>query len=370
MTHPCVFFTIFYVVLTLCVIFPTPEFKSAGLTVETIFSKWLGNEHELFIQYQIRRTTMNMFLHSMVPFGYVLGLEYVRAYSYADNEYQFLATWSLSWIIYVVFATLIPLSVCAQFYLWFHDGLKDHPIAQKVAVYRNRNLGGSWLTVASDINLEYRRVDKIIIQSSSVVRVVATDNWVIKISPYTLDIAHQSDSALILSSADVHQWSPHINDNVQFVNIEVKPTRQHATPFKIRLNALDLKDLQNKISRPITILENVRVRRSLIDRFLETFIDEVTRNPVYSTNEELDSCIGCMQVPANVKLRKLCMDDPGHRENCTNCLCRPMWCVNCMGRWFASRQEKEPSTWLSSKCSCPLCRSRFCILDVSAVVRR
>lgn len=322
-------------VLTLCVIFPPPEFKSAGLTLEAIFQNWLGNEHELFVQYHVRRTTMNLFLHSMVPFGeaycvslsvtsksfdvhnlkftwftgYILGLEYVRAYSYTDVEHQFLATWSLSWTIYVIFSTLIPLSVCTYFYLWFNDLLKDHPIARKLAVYRNP--GASWLTVASDINIEYRRVNKIIIQSSSVVRVVATDNWVIKISPYTLDIAHQSDTALILSSADVHQWSPHINDNVQFVNIEVKPTRQNATPFKIRfdilvtdgvfsvgkvvtdfftfffvrLNALDLKDLQNRISRPITILENVRVRRSLIDRFLETFSDEVSRNPVYTTTE-------------------------------------------------------------------------------------
>lgn len=96
------------------------------------------------------------------------------------------------------------------------------------------NPGASWWTVASDINIEFRRVNKITIQSSSIVRVVATDNWIIKISSYTLDVAHQSDTALILSSADVHQWSPHINDNVQFVNIEVKPTRQNAQPFKIR----------------------------------------------------------------------------------------------------------------------------------------
>lgn len=367
MTNPSIYFSIFYIVLTLCLVFPPPEFKSAGLTLEAIFQSWLGNEHELFVQYHVRRTTMNLFLHSMVPFGYILGLEYVRAYSFPEVEHQFLATWSLSWTIYVVFATLIPLSVCAHFYWWFQDLLKNHPIAQKLAVYSNA--GASWLTVASDINTEYRRVDKIIIQSSSVVRVVATDNWVIKISPYTLNIAHQSDTALILSSADVHQWSPHINDNVQFVNIEVKPTRQNATSFRIRLNALDLKDLQNRISRPITILQNVRVHRSLIDRFLETFSDEVSRNPVYSTTEELESCIGCMQVTANVKLRKMCEDDPAHRENCTNCYCRPMWCVDCMGRWFASRQAKEPSTWLSSKCSCPLCRSRFCILDVSPVVQ-
>ncbi|KAK3912130.1 E3 ubiquitin-protein ligase TM129 [Frankliniella fusca] len=367
MTSPSVYFSLFYVVLTLCIIFPPPEFKSAGLTLEAIFQKWLGSENEMFIQYHVKRTTMNLFLHSMVPFGYILGLEYVRAYSYADVEQQLLPTWSYSWKIYVVTATLIPLTVCALFFWWFPNLWRNHPISRKLAVYANP--GATWWAVASDINIEFRRVNKITIQSSSVVRVVATDNWVIKISPYTLDVAHQSDTALILSSADVHPWSPHINDNVQFVNIEVKPTRQNAQPFKIRLNALDLKDLQNRITRPITVLENVRVQGSLIDRFLETFSDEVAKNPVYSTSEELESCIGCMQVTANVKLRKMCEEEPAHRDNCTNCYCRPMWCVDCMARWFASRQDKEPATWLSSKCSCPLCRARFCILDVSPVVQ-
>lgn len=367
MTNPFIFYTLFYVVLTLCIVFPPPEFKSAGLTLDSIFHSWLGSENELFIQHHVKRTSLNLLLHSLMPLGYIIGLEYIRAYNYPDVKSQLLATWSFSWKVYVLVSVILPLTVSLFLFAWFRNSWKKHPIAQKLAVYSNP--GATWWTVASDINIEFRRVDKIIIQSSSVVSVVATDNWVLRISPYTVDVAHQSDTALILSSADVHQWSPHINDNVQFVNIEVKPTRQNAKPFKLRLNSLDLKDLQNRISRPITILENVRVRKSLIDRFLETFSDEVSNNPVYSTAEELESCIGCMQVTANVKLRKMCADGPVQHDNCTNCYCRPMWCVDCMGRWFASRQEKEPSTWLSSKCSCPLCRARFCVLDVSPVLQ-
>lgn len=37
-------------------------------------------------------------------------------------------------------------------------------------------------------------------------------------------------------------------------------------------------------------------------------------------------------------------------------------------RRFASRQDPStPETWLSSKCTCPVCRAKFCILDVSSV---
>lgn len=35
---------------------------------------------------------------------------------------------------------------------------------------------------------------------------------------------------------------------------------------------------------------------------------------------------------------------------------------------FASRQDQNhPETWMSSKATCPLCRSRFCMLDVCQV---
>jgi hypothetical protein len=38
---------------------------------------------------------------------------------------------------------------------------------------------------------------------------------------------------------------------------------------------------------------------------------------------------------------------------------------------FASRQDQNhPETWMSSKCTCPLCRSCFCMLDVCQVQSR
>lgn len=80
--------------------------------------------------------------------------------------------------------------------------------------------------------------------------------------------------------------------------------------------------------------------------------------------KELDQCIGCFQVKPNLKLQKLCEEVPD-QPNCTSCYCRPMWCVDCMGRWFASRQDQEhQNKWLSSKCTCPMCRATFCMLDI------
>lgn len=85
--------------------------------------------------------------------------------------------------------------------------------------------------------------------------------------------------------------------------------------------------------------------------------------------QELESCIGCMQTTSNVKLQKNCIEHENIAEEvCVNCYCRPMWCIDCMARWFASRQDdKNPNTWLERKCTCPVCRARFCIYDVSMI---
>ena len=51
-------------------------------------------------------------------------------------------------------------------------------------------------------------------------------------------------------------------------------------------------------------------------------------------------------------------------------ICRPMWCVSCLAKWFASRQNQyEKETWLRNKATCPMCRAKFCVLDVSFIRR-
>ena len=70
-----------------------------------------------------------------------------------------------------------------------------------------------------------------------------------------------------------------------------------------------------------------------------------------------------MTVPANILLSKHCAER--EQGECKQCFCRPMWCLECMGKWFASRQnQQEPEHWMSSTAPCPTCRAKFCIIDV------
>lgn len=154
-------------------------------------------------------------------------------------------------------------------------------------------------------------------------------------------------------------------------SIKVTSARPGVKEFRIRINSLEFENLQDRLSRPITINSDIQLHRTVMDRFIEVFREQVAQNPTYSTELTADQCFACMISRPNVKIAKQCIDfdennQPLEADRCCQiCYCRPMWCVDCLARWFASRQpEEERDTWLQQKCSCPMCRSKFCILDV------
>lgn len=74
---------------------------------------------------------------------------------------------------------------------------EKHPISQKLSLFSNSN-GSNYLDVASSIATEFRRSNILIIKMNITERVIATDNWIIKVSPLSLNFAHQSDTTLVL----------------------------------------------------------------------------------------------------------------------------------------------------------------------------
>jgi len=150
--------------------------------------------------------------------------------------------------------------------------------------------------------------------------------------------------------------------------------------FKFRLNSLEYQNLQDKVTGPIGNIENILVYKTVSERFVEVFKEQISENPRASTTDELEPCIGCMAQTSNVKIERNCESSQqeggeaaaaggdGAADACVNCYCRPMWCIDCMAKWFASRQDQSsPETWLASKCPCPTCRSKFCVRDVRLI---
>lgn len=63
------FYTIFYILFAAGIVYPPAEFVAVGLTISELFSAWLGNEFDAFIQYHIKRSALTLLVHSLLPFG-------------------------------------------------------------------------------------------------------------------------------------------------------------------------------------------------------------------------------------------------------------------------------------------------------------
>ncbi|XP_077957098.1 E3 ubiquitin-protein ligase TM129 isoform X10 [Gasterosteus aculeatus] len=324
MESPELSFTLAYVVLSLCFVFTPNEFRSAGLTVQNLFSSWLGSEDVGFIQYHVRRTSITLLVHSALPLGYYMGM------CIAAPEKN---------LGYIHKAHIQP----------------PHP---------------GWGSVATSVNTEFRRIDKFATGAPGA-RVIVTDSWVLKVTTYHVYMALQSECHVTVTQSRQHQLSPDMASPAQILTLRVDSINPAVTPFDIRLISSEYAELREKLHAPIRNSPNVVIHQTMSELFLETFRAHVDLNQPYTlpSGQEVEPCSGCMQVPANTKLVRLCQAEGAPNESeCQQCFCRPMWCLSCLGRWFASRQDQQrPETWLSSRVPCPTCRAKFCILDICAV---
>ncbi|MEQ2281825.1 hypothetical protein AMECASPLE_034358, partial [Ameca splendens] len=223
--------------------------------------------------------------------------------------------------------------------------------------------------VAASINREFRRIDKVVAGVPGA-RVIVTDSWIMKVTTYHIYTALQSDCHVTVTESRQHQLSPDLTSPIEILTLRVESINPAVRPFNISLNSADYTDFREKLRAPIRTSPNVVIHQTISELFLETFRAQVELNQRYKlpNGQEVEPCIGCMQVPASTKLVRLCQTAGMDNESeCQQCFCRPMWCLFCLGRWFASRQDQQRlETWLSSKVPCPTCRAKFCILDVYA----
>ncbi|KAH0624415.1 hypothetical protein JD844_031827 [Phrynosoma platyrhinos] len=331
MESPAATFTLAYVVLAVCFVFPPNEFHSAGVTVQNLLGGWLGSEDAAFVQYHLRRGTGTLLAHAFLPLGYYIGMCFAAPEKQLCSFYQIPEGWK----VFFFLAVLAPTVAGVLAYYWSQNGWSNHPLVKTISLYALPQ--SDWRAVASSINTEFRRIDKFATGAPGA-RVIVTDTWIMKVTTYCLHIAQQRDIYLTVVDSRQHELLPDSNMPAQFLTIRVASVNPNVKTFDIRLNSAEYGELREKLHAPI-------------------------RN---AANVELDPCIGCMQTNANIKILKNCQE-PNEGE-CQQCYCRPMWCLTCMGKWFASRQDQQhPETWLSSHVPCPTCRAKFCILDVCII---
>ncbi|XP_031763424.2 E3 ubiquitin-protein ligase TM129 isoform X2 [Galleria mellonella] len=275
-----VLLTLFYVLFSICVIYPPTEFVSAGFTIAQLFENYLGSENTNFIGYHMKRITITALIHSTLPFG----------------------------------------------------------------------------------------VDKVSVPLTATSKFVATETWLIKVSQYKLNIVKQEDCTLVATATDNHNLTPSGEDEIQYVNIEAIPSVDEVERFMFRMSTTALRDLQQRLAHPVRVPEHISLLPTLIERFVTVFKQHIEQNPIYYVDQEIEQCIGCMQFPADVKITRRCLAPPPHLEGgpqqCQQCNCRVLWCAACIGRWWATRAAGPQEQWLAGRCTCPVCRAPFCLLDV------
>lgn len=65
----------------------------------------------------------------------------------------------------------------------------------------------------------------------------------------------------------------------QFLRILVKNRKPNVESFSIRVNSLEYQDLQDKIRGPISNIQNLQIFKTVGERFVEIFREEVKKNP-------------------------------------------------------------------------------------------
>ncbi|XP_055977511.1 E3 ubiquitin-protein ligase TM129 isoform X2 [Sorex fumeus] len=351
MDSPEVTFTLAYLVFAVCFVFTPTEFHSAGLTVQNLLSGWLGSEDAAFVPYHLRRTAATLLCHALLPLGYYVGM----CFAATDKVLYWPSRAPDAWSLFLLLAVALPTVTWALVYYWSRECWARHPLARTLALYALPQ--SDWRAVAASINTEFRRIDKFATGAPGA-RVIVTDTWVMKVTTYQVHVAQQQDVQLTVTQSQQHDLSPDSNLPVQLLTICVAAARPSVQAFDIRLNSAEYGELCEKLRAPIRSAANVVIHQSLGDLFLETFASLVEVNPAYA--------VPSSQARAAVKLVKTCAE--ATEGECQQCYCRPMWCLTCMGKWFASRQDPQrPDTWLASRVPCPTCRARFCILDVCAV---
>ena len=162
--------------------------------------------------------------------------------------------------------------------------------------------------------------------------------------PWKFNLAHQSDVQLKLIKSDHLNISSDNAGEVQYLSISVSNRRNLSKPFDFRLKSTEYRDLELRVRGSIVNMENITILKSVSDGFIEVFRQYVEQNPKHVETEETEPCIGCMAVPADVKIVRRCDSSNDNQNPCVSCYCRPMWCLTCLGKWFAMRQNQGIAT--------------------------
>ncbi|XP_045887556.1 E3 ubiquitin-protein ligase TM129 isoform X3 [Micropterus dolomieu] len=216
-----------------------------------------------------------------------------------------------SWRVFLLLSLCLQLASWTLVIYWSRFRWHNHPISRTLQAHAQPP-HSNWGSLATSINNEFRRIDKFATGAPGA-RVIVTDTWVLKVTTYHVYMALQSECHVTVTESRQHQLSPDSASPTQILTLRVDSVNPAVRPFDIRLNSTEYAEFREKLHAPIRNSANVVIHQTISELFLETFRAQVDLNQRYTlpSGQEIEPCIGCMQVPASIKLVRLChVEDP------------------------------------------------------------
>lgn len=176
------------------------------------------------------------------------------------------------------FSILLPVTLLTLAYYWFANNFDNNFIVRNLKKLATNENNVSWRVLANRINNEFREVEKFS-SGSMFNRIYVTNNWLLKVNLYNLQIINNQNINLQLTHANNVKLTQEGNINQQFLNILIKPLDNSTfKPFYICLSSFEYKDFKDKLLLPIEEAANIIIKQSLPEQFLDAFIEQISLN--------------------------------------------------------------------------------------------
>jgi hypothetical protein len=191
------------------------------------------------------------------------------------------------WKWYLSFSIILPVTLITLVVYWYWNEHEKNPLVYKIEHLSKKENLASWKLLANRINNEFRSINKFS-TGPMYNRVYLTENWLIKVGMYKIDLIKHDNVLLQLTHTNEVKLTQDGQTNVQYLHIIVKPINEcKQNEFSIKLNSLEYKDFNDHLKSPIQVACDIIIKQSLPDQFLDVFIEHVNANQIYECKREV-----------------------------------------------------------------------------------
>jgi len=200
-------------------------------------------------------------------------------------------------------------------------------------------------------------------------QLILTQNFIIKTSKHPLAFRSilqilpiEQDRTRAVCTDSNYCADQDSHEQSQFLTFAIStPSLRQAPDISIRMWVQQYEDnfrnCFDGLGVMVVFLPQVSKDTTLFQQFVEAFRGEISANERASVETEIETCLACQVVDANVFIK--------------SCACtRAFWCESCLARMWLSHKKRTQvwqEEWLLGSQPCPICRRSFALTDIQHI---